>query len=399
MDYGFAPGTDPQTIRARRLLDLRDDTERRTSGTTVKEFIEDLVTDAGVTKPVGDLLVGAHGSSEGFMFVAMYPGQVDGDGRPSTHTDFETLEETLAAAARSIRVPDELVGFTAPPITHTLHFKGCNIGRDRADGGRTPNAPFLAKFKEALGGHVDVTAPKHFHGLWDLDDGRGLFEYMAYEFVVRTPARKVGKAFEGFPDRNALIAALDAAGYSFADGTAVSLKDWRSVVPKNIGRSVGFEVTVPLGATLAGLKTLTLATDKSGRKGGRELRVEPVRFDWAFVPPGGVPADTAARLAALRADMETEDRFKATHDWPAYERVGCTSLDDFVAGHHWSFSVKDSNLVCVGRRVDYTVLLPIVDRDVTPQNLIFNFYPRPGSSDPQITTGLVPTDTTFFGQA
>lgn len=42
---------------------------------------------------------------------------------------------------------------------HSVHFKGCNVGKAPA---------FLTKFQEALGGNVMVTAPKHFHGLRDV---------------------------------------------------------------------------------------------------------------------------------------------------------------------------------------------------------------------------------------
>jgi hypothetical protein len=58
--------------------------------------------------------------------------------------------------------------------------------------------------------------------------------------------------------------------------------------------------------------------------------------------------------------------------------------------------------VCIGRRFDYTIVLPIVDRSVTPpakRPLIFNFYPGLGSPDTPVLTGLVESDNAFFGRA
>ena len=64
--------------------------------------------------------------------------------------------------------------------------------------------------------------------------------------------------------------------------------------------------------------------------------------------------------------------------------------------------MNGGDLVCVGRRFDYTIVQPIVDRSVTPpanRPLIFNFYPGVGSSDTPILTGLVESDVRFFGRA
>src|SRR6185503_8656958 len=104
----------------------------------------------------------------------------------------------------------------------------------------------------------------------------------------------------------------------------------------------------------------------------------------------------------LRASIAADPRFAATHAWPLYERRGFTDLNSYMDGHHWSFSVNGGDLVCIGRRFDYTIVLPIVDRSVTPparRPLIFNFYPGVGSSETPVLSGLVESDNVFFGRA
>lgn len=394
MDYGFAPGTTAHHVRVRSLLQRRvPATTLRGSRPTLKDFIEDIDTDSSITKPVGDLIVGAHASSEGFIFLQMFPTQRDFSGDPTNDSDFEVLESATTGTARPIRVPDSLIGFTTPPPTHNLHFKGCNIGRDRFDSAKTPAAPYLVKLKEALGGHINVTAPKHFHGVATLDSGAGTFEYMAQEFVVRTKAVKQGRRFTGFANRAAAITAFSGAGFSYHDTTPVPAGDWTALIPTNISQTFRVTVSLPLGQTVADQTTLGV---------GREFRVELARVDWTFTPTGGIPGNDAGKLAALRSNIAADSRFQSTHPWPAYERVGFPSFAAYFDGHLWSTSVSGNDLVCIGRRYDYTVLLAIVDRTVTPpanRPLIFNFFPSPSSAQAAITTGFTESNNTFFGRA
>lgn len=58
-----------------------------------------------------------------------------------------------------------------------MRFFGCNIGK----------APsFLAEWKKALGGNVNLIAPKHFDGL-SSEDGYGVWEFLCYEFELSVP--------------------------------------------------------------------------------------------------------------------------------------------------------------------------------------------------------------------
>lgn len=201
MDFGFAPGGTAQDGRVRQLFQRRANTtlihNPRTIA-TVRAFVDHLATSGTVARPIEDALIGAHANSEGWIFIPMFGGQAG-------PTSYEILEDTLANPARSIALQDAVIGHNpGDPITHSVHFKGCNIGKAQ---------PFVAKFREALGDHVNVTAPKHFHGITP-EPRLGIFEYMAYEFSLRQPT--------DFPNRAAVLAAFQAAGFSYVDGTAVA---------------------------------------------------------------------------------------------------------------------------------------------------------------------------------
>ncbi len=377
MDYGFAPGRrggrDRQDDRLRMMFQRRANTTLifRRRITTVRGFITHLDTAGGIVRPVGDLLIGGHANSEGQIFIPMYP-------RQRGPTEFETLEQTLANPARSIKIPDALIGYTAgDPITHSVHFKGCNIGK-------TP--PFLVKFREALGEHVNVTAPKHFHGLTPARN-QGIFEYMAYEFIIRRR--------NAFANRNAAIAGFQAVGFTLIDGSAVPNNAWANRmanwqerwIPRRINRTREDQVPAPLGVNIGRRNTINTP---------QQFRVDRLPFTWTITYPnvGSVPAGDAARLQALENSLQADPRFDAAHDFPKYERLGYPTFADFFAGYNWRCRRHGRRLVCTGRRVEYTVVVPIADP--TTGNLIFNFYPNAGSPHAAITTGLQESDTDYF---
>lgn len=365
MDYAFAPGTTTQDGRVRQMFQRRANTTliQRRRITTVRQFINHLNTAAGIVRPIDDALVGAHANSEGWIFIPMYPGQ----GGP---TNFETLEDTLSTAAHSIAIPDALIGYNAgDPITHAVHFKGCNIGKAR---------PFVVKFKEALGDHVNVTAPKHFHGLTP-QPSHGVFEYMAYEFIIRRQA--------AFPNRNDALTAFQGAGFTLIDGSAVPNAEWTNWIPARIDRTLEQQIPLPLGVTLGSRTTINTP---------RQFRVESFPFTWTITYPNAasVPATDADRLLALEQNLQADPRYDAAHDFPWYERLGYATFADFFAGYDWNCNRNGRRLACRGTRFEYTVVVTITDP--ATGNLIFNFYPNAGSAHAAITTGLQESDATYF---
>jgi hypothetical protein len=360
---------------------------------TVREFVKGLNDDLGI-HPVGDLVIGAHANSEGQLFILLYPSQVNVAGQPTSRTEYENLEQTLDTSAtglaRRIRIDPHTIDFTTPPPTHNVHMKGCNLGKA---------IPFLTKLKQALGDNVNVTAPKHFQGVVGVTKkaNSGSFEYMCYEFQVQTPALALPKGrFRGFT-RAELIAALNSAGHQYLGGVPVPAADWEKWVPKeDITKTQSFYMALPLGRSVVGLKELTLRPDKKTRNGGaRQFRVQVVTPKWKFAPPASATS-YEDKVAELKKDIEKDLRYKSTHPWPSYVRSGFATLDDFMAGHLWKFGEKDGGPLAIGRRYEYTVVLPILDTSGAKPKLFFNFYPAAGTAEPVDTTGIPQNDIRFY---
>ena len=375
MDYGFAPGNTNQDGRVRNMFSRRGNTTLIAAArnrSTVKEFIEHLGSSSTVTPPIGDLLIGTHANSQGYLFIPMFPQQAG-------PTDYEILEDTVSDATKSISVPDSLIGYnTGDPITKNFHIKGCNIGKA---------TPFLKKLKEAIGGNMNVTAPVHFHGLYEMTT-HGTWELMAYEFrLIRRDA---------FSSRADYITALNAANFPFYNGDAIATADWEAWVPRTITSPSSVVVTLPLGTSLNNRTTIQF--DRSFR-----YRADNYTFTINF--SGTIPASTPDRMAALSTALDnfkyrptdTVGGFDSAHPYPEYVRWGYASKQDFLDEHNWSFSISGSRLVCNGRFHEYTLLVPVTDRTPsTAGNLLFNFYPTTASGLSAVTTGLPVTDTNFF---
>lgn len=364
MDYGFAPGATAQDARARVLFQRRANTTL-VSGkklVTVRDFAAHLLASGAVTRPIDDALIAAHANSEGHMFIPMFAKQ-------PRATDYEILEDAIATASKSIAIDDTVIGHTAgDPITHSVHFKGCNLGKA---------LPFLTKFREALGGNVNVTAPRHFHGIWQHSDF-GTWEYMAYEFQIRNKA--------AFGTRAALLAAFDTGGFTFIDGSAVPTADWGKWVPKDIGKTVKLSVAGKLGVSIGKRKTIDAE---------RQFRVSPLTFTWQLTYPNAasVPKATAAQQAAFENSVNGDATFDSNHAYPMYERLGYASAADFLAGYTWKHVPVKKQLLTTGTRFEYTILLPIVD--IPTGNLVFNFHPKAGKPYAAITN-LAESDPLYF---
>ncbi|MDR7253971.1 hypothetical protein J2X46_002961 [Nocardioides sp. BE266] len=386
MDYAISPAPKTDTV----LMTLREMISRRVPATTmidvptVREFVTAVNLDSP-NHPVSALLVGAHANSEGKWFIPLFAGQTDNAKKLTNRTDFENLQQTLepGALTKQIRVDASTVGFTAPPPTAVFQIKGCNLGKSK---------PFLVKLKEALGGRMLVSAPKHFQGAYGspVPGNLGSFEFMSYEFQVQTPARKNGSKFTGFTSRADLIAAFVAADHQYLSGR-VPDADWEALVPKkNFNQTQTFAYRASLGGTFAGQTDLVMSPNpKTGLGGGRQFRYYLATTTWPMPMPAG---NQAAKEATLKSKIATDDpRFASTHAWPFYERIGFGSLDEYMAGHHWTFEKK----AAIGRRVEYTVVIPVTDTSGATPTLFFNFFPAPGAAQ-ALVTKLPPGDPRFY---
>lgn len=373
MDFGFGPAGDAHIADLRQMFSRRANTTliNARGVDTVRQLINHL--NSSTSKPIGDILLGAHANDEGQLFLPAFPGQ-------RGPTNFETLESTLSNASRSIKIPDALIGYTAASgITHAVHIQGCNIG----------NAlPFLTKFKDALGGHVNVTAPKFFHGATPAPQGS--FEYMGYQFAIRraTP----------FPNRAVALAEFDAEQFTLIDGkTVVPTADWKTLIPRNPNVTVKQQAASKLGAAV-GTRT-TIQTP-------RQYRATQITFGpWTITYPSAsaIPSSQSARLSDLEASLKTDARFQDTHPFPQFIREGFPRVIEFVSGYTWTCVPRGRTLVCVGKRMLYVAALAITDPATAPTHgffgdgdLIFNFYPAARSSLTPITNALQVTDATYF---
>jgi hypothetical protein len=216
---------------------------------------------------------------------------------------------------------------------------------------------------------------------------------MEQELIVRTKAVRVRRTpLRGFANRNELIEAYKTAHLSYHDGTPIPDADWgTTLVPRRMRDNRGIAMTIPLGRTVERLTSVTIR---------KQFRIELEQVRWTI--SGAASTAPAGQLALLRASIVADARFAATHPWPMYERRGFVDFDTYMDGHLWEFNPSGGDLVCTGSRFDYTILLPIVDRSVTPATnrpLIFNFYPGVGSAETPILTGLVESHNHFFGRA
>jgi hypothetical protein len=373
MDFGFSPGGDAHRQNLLAMFGRRANTTAIASGSAVQEFIVRVNTSKSVKPPIGDLLIGTHATEEGQLSIAMFPGQGD-------WTKFETLETTLKDKKKSITIPDPLIGFTTgSAITHFVHLKGCNVGHAQ---------PFLLKLKEALGGHVSITAPLFFHGA--TPTRQGVFEYVGYQFLIRRTDR--------YAKRKDALTDFDNAKFPLIDGkTTVPTADWESLIPPDANRERRQDVRSNLGVTLD--KRTTVSTP-------RQYRVTRLPFGPWRVPfpnAAAVPTNAAAQLQELENHMGTFPVFQSSHPFPQYTREGFADLHDFISGYKWDCRPTGASLICNGVRFEFEVVLAITDPATTPPkrpfyegNIIFNFYPAAGSKLTAITNALDVTDATFF---
>jgi hypothetical protein len=382
MDFGFSPGPprDSHLADLRTMFTLRANTKLIAgSVTSVRGFIQHLNGTNAITKPVGDLLLGTHANDEGQLSIPMFPGQ-------SEWTKFETLEKAISDTSKSIAIPDPLIGFTTGnSITHAVHLKGCNVGLAQ---------PFLAKLKQALGGNVNVTAPKFFHGA--TTEPQGSFEYMGYQFALPRTELFL-KPGTRTPDRPKALAEFDAKQFKLINNNVVPTADWDKLIPPNPNVEKREQVTSQLGQTFG--KRTTIHTP-------RQYRVERIPFGPWTVPypsPGAVPSSKTQQLQDLENHLQTDARFQSSHPYPQYEREGFADISAFVAGYNWNCRKSGASLVCNGTRFLFVFVIAVTDPATVPAtgifadgNLIFNFYPASGTGLTAITNVFQVTDPKWF---
>jgi|HubBroStandDraft_5_1064220.scaffolds.fasta_scaffold47745_1 hypothetical protein len=423
MDYGMVePGVDfaadPDTgeIRTTHHFDLVNLFSILNVNQPQVFVLSDLITfintDPSVTRPIGNVYVGAHSGADGYVELQMTTSQkrIPNIGFSA---DYETIEATVFNGALSI--DDATIGPT--PGTHFFHFKGCGIGRDVA---------FLKEWKLALGSKIQVTAPRFDHGVYT-DQFNGVWEYMTYGFMATSPTAIV--------DRDTLIQQFQNAKFTYVESGAVdptgTLVADGPPIPPNM-----WDKWIPLGLDTVTTKAGTVLTNR--RYPRRDCfsvpAVDGLPFPIATIPVNStfeakknkfnkkidfgstpVPGDQSGRLAALQAfllaDVENEkinptsSRFSPNHPSPVYKRWGYPDFPSFMSGFTWTFvnNAGSSILSAFGKRYEYSLVVGLTSPNpgsspsdnLTDNPLLVNFHPvNPSLAQP--ITQLPVTDVRFF---
>jgi hypothetical protein len=379
MDYLFVPGNTFAENLGRQVIGRRPNTTTITLRPD-QNHVAGLLAKLGgasITHPIGDILLVGHGSEVGEYSMPL-------SAQVGSPCDYE--KAVAADAANTIRLaPSLLRAAPADPLQPiTVRLRGCNIGKAR---------PFVEKLQQAMtpaGGSLNAVAPLHFdefhaiHGGW--------VEYLAHKFTLRVAQQF--KDASGKDDRAALLAAFDAAGFTYLDGTTIPATSWGNWVPASIHPSADqrFDFTVDLSPAANAQTTVTIH---------REYRYEhlPVNWTWSAADPG----TDALRLDLLRTSLPL-GTFKGQHmydpgyGWPFYERMGFTSIDDLVDNLHWVFPYSKGTFHYQAIRHEYTVMLPITDPPLgtaNPALKFYNFFPLNPASGPAVFN-LDETNTDLF---
>jgi hypothetical protein len=355
-DYAFVPGQTKFDLRMADLVDHRPRTIPLKSPTSLREFIASLGKAPVLTAPVRHIMIASHATAEGFLFMKL-------DLLDANEISYEDLEDAVKHKLLLIDgawLEPRARDADGAPIPAIFLVRGCRIGMPFKIL-KDPH-PFLTKLKEALGNKIHVVAPRHFHVAGRHSAPDGFTEFMEYGFRISRP-----KPFGNKPaDRDALVKAFQTAGFTRIDDQPVPADLWDGWIPKNPHAPAEQDVKT---------KVVDPVINKT----------VPVTFKFRFkdrllfeaeksIPLDTDPGDEAGRRAALKADLASNDpRFKPTHPFPLYVRLGYDSIDEFMDGFTWHFRYGSKTLFFHPSRAEYTTRPPITE--IGTDRLILNFYP------------------------
>jgi hypothetical protein len=365
-DYAFIPGTTSYDLQMANVLRTRPHTIRVDQPTidSLKAFIRSLAG-AQATSPLRHIIISSHANNQGVLFMKL-------DLFAANEIQYEDLE--AAVRGRTLVIdpawlaprPKDAYGVDVPAL---FLVRGCRIG----------SVPvYLQKLKDALGGGLQVIAPKHIHVAAELSSPAGFVEYMQYGWRVSRPQRI---------NRRALIAAFQTGGHVRVDGTPVPATAWSGFVPRNPHSKSKHTVNA---------RVVNPVTNQREAVPG-EFRYE-TRQLWSgqqSMALASDPGTETGRKAAVESELQAQiPQYLPSHPYPAYERWGYSSMQDFMNGFKWRFRYdkRSGTLYFAASRVDYTVLQPIVDP--TSNRLYMNYYPS--TTTGTVLEQLQTTDIRFF---
>ena len=359
-DFAFVPGTDSFAGYAKQFHTNRPRSKVITGfgliPDTLESFIDALGRSTDVDHPVAYPVVVSHANEEGDLFIAMnlLAGKV---------IEYEDLE--AAAKGGRLRLDPALLQprpqSGGQPAPAQLRVRGCRIGMA---------LPFLRKLKDALGGSIQVNAPKHFQYYGDITSTaggglNGIYEQMSYDFTVSRP--------DPLANRAALIAAFKKAGFKWINKKPVPAGTWSALMalhgmPKSIHDSGHHTLRYKVVARAAGKNAVL--TDMAEYRYARE----PLFTGWGAFPLAKDPVTYLRRREAVQKELSQQPLYQASHPYPMWARSGFSSFDAFMAGWHWPMRYDKSagQLQYQAERSKYTFVVPIT-RPGTKE-LITNFY-------------------------
>jgi hypothetical protein len=369
MDFLFAPGNSPDENLGRTVLSRRPNTTAITLPAATNH-IQGLLAEltkrskpgGTITLPIGDLVFAAHGLEFGTYFISL-------SSKLPAPADFELAVQ--ADTSNAIRIDPALVTPAGGAMTTiTVRMRACNIGKAR---------PFVEKLQTAMtptGGSLNMTAPLHFNEFHGIAGGD--VEFLAHKFTLKVNTR--------FAKRDDLLAAFDAGGFTYLDGTAIPTAAWKEWVPTDIHpRSwrQKFNMKVDLDPKVGADATVVLH---------REYRFETKNYSWTWTAPD--PGTDHDRIELLRTTLPqgTLDgkptgihAYDPAYEWPIFQRYGFATLDDYVDQLPWTDDFSGGTHHFSARQFEYTVMLPVTDPPTAavppapapnPVMKFYNFYSR-----------------------
>jgi len=390
-DYCFVPGTDAVSVLLANLMSARPQSVRISSMTDLKRFIAAL-SGTEITNPIRHIYIGSHANNAGDLFM-----KIDSSAPAAAVIDYEVLEVAEKAGTLMINTAlleprptnPPFISFktsTTPQRQSTLHvgaivghlpiapqfrIRGCRIGQAK---------PFLIQLKKALGGGINVNAPKHFESVADWSNPDGFYEYMEFDLALRRTRQ--------------LITAKEAVAAFVAAATNTPVP--AAIIPQGVPKNVQQQGTQEQKNMNVQLPFANNAKDKLPI--GFRYHHEQFKSGMNAFPLDSDPKQLADRKAAVRKELESNKTdwpaFSPSHPFPEWMRLGYSSMAEFMDGYDWTFQY-DSNkkqLKFNGDRHVYNLIVPITEKG--SMKLICNFYPT--SSQGSVYEMLDPADADFY---
>lgn len=364
MDFAFAPGATKYDGIMRTMYTNRASTTLISAKgvNTIKDFFAHLASH--VTTPLTDILIGTHGNDSGWMNVTL-------DQTFGAHTTYEFLEKAFDPATRSCQLVDSIINprpldSNSQPIDPYVFIRGCRIG---------VMTPFIQKFKDVINGlsttDIGVTAPLFYHEVFKVAEG--VFESFNYDFHIFSPTAIANKAD--------LVSAFDGLPSKLTDmyGTDITTAQWNTWIPRRITKEVDPLVRAKLNPTPV--------TRLTSLRCGRYKYSKRTVVTFTMSGSGTLPTTQATIIPFLKTMVANQAAnpgtdpfwlsFQSTHPLPFYKRYEYDTIDDMIDGLEWTLNSKSR--VYTGRRYEYIVSPPVI-ADNANNELIFNFYAKPGGT-------------------